>query len=206
VRAPVIVVCDRDWQTNPRVTLEAFSLRDTVRDAGLYCAVAAPPGASKGSDDFQYRGGKPDNLSVVEPLPHKAPGRVDFERRYRREYARGGSSGRKRPSDTIDRELALLDWYATHSTVAGYVRRPVARIAERLDISGSVVRRATLNLERAGALTIAGHYHDPDEEQEDYEDRPARRRKPPPATIRLREDLVPEFWEPTVRRWLRSLR
>jgi len=29
-------------------------------------------------------------------------------------------------------------------------------------------------------------------------------RRPPPATVQLREDLIPPRWTPTVRRWLRS--
>jgi hypothetical protein len=205
VRAPVIVVCDRDWQDNPLVALEAFSLRDAVRDAGLECAVAAPPGKSKGSDDFQYRGGKPDNLSVIEPQPHRASGRAVFEREYRRTRREAGASGRKRSPNIVDRELALLDWYATHGTAQGSVRRPVGRIAKRLGVSKDTVKRGTLELQEAGALVIEGHYHDPDKEYDVPEDRAARRRKPTPATIRLREGLRAPLWQPSVGRWLRSL-
>jgi hypothetical protein len=204
VRAPVVVVCDRDWEVNPLVALEAFSLRDVVvRAAARPCVVAAPPGKSKGSDDFQYHGGKPGNLKVIEPRPHKARGRADFEREYRRHARYGGASERRRPADAIDRELALLDWYATHCTVEGLVRRPVGRIAERLDLSADTVRRATLRLADAGAITVEGHYHDPDEKP--AEERRGRRSRAALATLRVSGDLVPALWTPTVGRWLRSL-
>ena len=64
MHAPVVVVVDRDhgYDTlNPLVALEAFCLRDAVRDAtDLPCVVAAPPRGRgkgvKGSDDFQKQG------------------------------------------------------------------------------------------------------------------------------------------------------
>jgi hypothetical protein len=215
VRAPVIVVCDSDWRYNPAVALEAFSLRDIVRDAGLECAVAAPPpgpnGGKQGSDDFQYNEGgtpgRPDDLLAVVPLPHEAPGRVDFEKAYRRNQR--GASGRRRPSNTVDLELAVLDWYATHATEEGFVRRPATRIGKRLGVSADTVKRATLRLENAGALKILGDYGDPDERptQEQLDRWKAERQRRPPRTaplIRLRRDLAAR-WEPTVGRWLRTL-
>lgn len=207
VRAPVVVVCDQDWQGNPSVATEAFCLRDAVRDGGLDCVVAAPP-TEKGSDDFQAAGGKPDDLLVVEPLPHRALGRADFERLYRRQHARG-ASGRRRPAEAVERDLELLDWYAAHATAAGFVQMSPKRIGRRLDgVSADTVRRATLRLKRADALTIAGYYDDPDERPErtaeEWRAR-GRRRRPAPATIRLRDGLAPEIWRPTVGRWLRAL-
>ena len=172
------------------MALEAFSLRDAVRDAGLECVVAAPPGASKGSDDFLFRGGKVDNLHVIEPLPHKAHGRAAFELEYRRGRSHAGASRRRRPSATVDRELALLDWYATRATEDGRVRRPVRRIADRLGVSPTTVKRDTLTLAEAGALIIEGHYHDPDAPRDNGRRRRSDRR-PPPATVQLREDLIP---------------
>jgi hypothetical protein len=199
VRSPVVVVCDRDWRDNPLVTLEAFELRDAVRTCGLPAVVAAPAGRSKGSDDFQAHGGRPGNLRVVEPLPARASGRPDFDRDYR--GSRRGT--RRRPADTLDRELSLLDWYATRSTVEGFVRMSVTRIADRLELPPTTVRRATLNLAESGALRIVGHYAHPDAIGREFS---GNGRHAPPALIRLRADLLPRRWEPSVDDWLRSLR
>jgi len=216
VQAPVVIVVDRDHGysvLNPLVALEALSLRDHVRAAtGLPCVVAAPPEGGnrrvKGSDDFQAEGGTPDDLVVIEPLVDAAPGRAEFVRAYRH-GARGGS-GRKRPAKTVEQELALLDWYTAHSVSTGYVGRPARRIAARLGVSRDTVKRATVRLAAAGALEIDGYYDDPEH----------RPRRPPsewraiqkerrqgavvPTLIRLREDLRPKLWEPTVRDWLRA--
>jgi hypothetical protein len=214
VRAPVIIVCDRDHEhpvLNPAVALEAFCLRDVVRDAGLPCVVAAPPRGGdsrvKGSDDFQYAGGKPGEMVVVEPLPHKAPGRATFERLYRR--GARGPSGRRRPAEVVDRDLELLDWYAAHSAAEGFVARPASRIAKRLGVKGrDTVKRATVRLAQAGALVIDGHYDNPDERPrrttEEWRALGRGRRQAIPTMIRLREDLRPELWEPAVGSWLRA--
>ena len=213
VRAPVVVVVDRDlgYDTlNPLVALEAFSLRDAVRDGtGLPCVVAAPPRGLgtgvKGSDDFQKRGGKPLNMRVFEPRLETIPGRDEFRRTYWREHGRG-KTGKRRPAKHVERELALLDWYATHSVAKGLVERPASKVAARLGVSVDTVKRDTLRLERAGALVILGLYDDPDERpKRTPEEWKALRnvdRAPVPA-IRLREDLRPEIWEPTVKAWLR---
>ena len=202
VQAPVIVVCDRDWRTNPRVTMEAFSLRDRVRSYGLQCVVAAPGKRtkSKGSDDFLYRGGRVDNLTVVEPLPRRARGWESFARDYRDGR---GDSGRRRPSNVVEQDLAILDWYVTHATELGFVRRAVRRIADRLPVGDKSVRRATLRLAEAGALAIEGSYLDPEAIRElrrryaTSEPREERTRSLP--LIRVREDLQAPRWEPTVR-------
>jgi len=175
VRAPVIVVCDSDWHHNPEVATNAFCLRDWVRDRGLECAVAAPPEGrvlyrnsighevrkKVGSDDFLAREnghttGGPDDLDVVEledPTDLRS-----FERRYRREFGHGGASGRARPARSVEIDLEILHWYATHSTATGHVKRPAPTIAARLGVSDDAVYDATQRLAGAGALVIEGEY------------------------------------------------
>ena len=82
------------------------------------------------------------------------------------------------------------------------------RIADRLGVSPTTVKRDTLTLAEAGALTIEGRYHDPDAPDDPLDVLRRRRsgRRPPPATVQLREDLIPPRWTPIVRRWLRSLK
>jgi hypothetical protein len=215
VRAPVIIVVDRDqgYDTlNPLVALEAFSLRDAVRDAAeLPCVVAAPPRGRdtirvKGSDDFQKRGGKPLNMQVFEPRLETVPGRDEFRRRFWREHARG-RSGKKLTAKRVERILELLDWYATHSVATGLVERPAVKVAARLGVSVDTVKRDTLQLEQAGALEILGAYDDPDTRPkrtaEEWKNLAGADRAPVPA-IRLHEALRPAIWEPTVRAWLRA--
>jgi hypothetical protein len=162
--APIIILCDSDWHTNPAVAIEAFCLRDVVRDRGLGCVVAAPPDDEMpflpnrrreklGSDDFFARDngfptGTPDDLLVVEPT--EPPAFAGFARSYARVGA--GKSGRRRPADTVDFDLSVLRWLLTHSTATGFVKRPASTIARRLNVSDDAVYDATSRLIGAGAV------------------------------------------------------
>ena len=111
------------------------------------------------------------------------------------------------PAAHVERELALLDWYATHSVAQGVVERPVAKVAARFGVSVESIKRDTLRLEGAGALVIEGRYDDPDNRPkrtaEEWKAAGPSDRTPVPA-IRLQDDLQPVIWEPTVGAWLRG--
>ncbi len=230
-QAPVIVVCDSDWRHNPVVATEAFSLRDWIRDRGLRCVVASPPEgdvlyanargrrvrAKVGSDDFIARDnglptGTPDDLVVVEP--RNVPGLSAFQREYARRGA--GASGRRRSVATVEADIEVLHWYATHSTAEGSVKRPATTIAARLGVSDDLVYDATKRLAEAGALEIWGEYAELVDTRLVLERRRRSRDRKrrtlnlgrghggSTATITLRADLRPELWEPTVRDWLAS--
>lgn len=227
VKAPVIVVCDSDWHHNAEVATSAFCLRDWVRASGLDCAVAAPPEGEwlfndrrgnpvykkLGSDDFQgknngYPTGTPDDLRVVELKEPTAL--IDFQREYRRDPGRT-PSGRKRPAPSVERDLEVLHWYATHSTATGFVKRPATTIAARLGISDDSVYEATRWLEEAKALEITGEYTELVDARYIKTRRGKNRNlgrghKGPTPTIALREDLRPQTVpDLTVKRWLKSL-
>lgn len=227
VKAPVIVVCDSDWHHNAEVATSAFCLRDWVRARGLDCAVAAPPEGEWlfddrlgnpvykkiGSDDYQgkdngYPTGTPDDLRVVELKEPTALS--EFQRAYKRDPGRT-RSGRKRPAPSVERDLEVLHWYATHSTATGFVKRPATTIAARLGISDDSVYDATQWLHEAGALEITGQYTELTDQRFIKTPRGKNRNlgrghKGPTPTIALRRDLRPSVVpDLTVKRWLESL-
>lgn len=147
--APIVVVCDADWEQNPAVAMEAFCLRDAVTARGIACTVAAPPSeVAKGSDDFFHLGGTPDDLRYVETT--ESPNLAAFQAKYARQGA--GTSGRRRTAATVDFDLNVLRWLSLHSTARGFVNRPAATIAGRLGVSDDAVYDSVKRLIDAGAI------------------------------------------------------
>jgi hypothetical protein len=198
VSAPVIVVCDSDWRWNSAVAMEAFSLSDLVRQAtDLHCVVAAPlpgtKGEKQGTDDFLAGGGSVANHLVIEPV--ESPDFADWARDYER---RRRNAGGKRPR--IEADIELMRWYATHASAEGAVERRAKSIARRLGVDREAVRRATLRLEKDGALDIHGYYSDPDD------DGPREGRGHREPTLIIAERLRSESRSEPLGDWLKAQR
>jgi hypothetical protein len=83
----VVVVPDGDWYTKDQVLLHARFAQRYLTHRGINAVVAAPPRASglKGVDDFLGKGGRLDDLEVLDRAPSE---RIPEILEYRRGHAR----------------------------------------------------------------------------------------------------------------------